>query len=113
MAKQTNANIDNLTFGELTALIEAAKAKKLEKIEEAKAALVREMTEKAAELGLKLTDLKQPENKASRQARKDAGSSVQAKYRRADGQEWSGRGRLPTWLKEEEANGRKREEFLV
>ena len=40
--------------------------------------------------------------------------AVAAKYRDpSTGATWSGRGRLPNWLADELAKGRKREEFLV
>jgi DNA-binding protein H-NS len=39
---------------------------------------------------------------------------VAVKYRNAETNEtWTGRGKPPTWLKTQEATGRKREEFLV
>lgn len=39
---------------------------------------------------------------------------VAVKYRNSETNEtWTGRGKPPTWLKAEEAAGRKREEFLV
>ncbi len=39
---------------------------------------------------------------------------VAVKYRNAEtGETWTGRGKPPTWLKAQEAAGRKREEFLV
>jgi DNA-binding protein H-NS len=39
---------------------------------------------------------------------------VAVKYRNAETNEtWTGRGKPPTWLKAQEAAGRKREEFLV
>ncbi|OYZ27488.1 MAG: hypothetical protein B7Y27_10935 [Hydrogenophilales bacterium 16-64-40] len=40
--------------------------------------------------------------------------AVAARYRNpATGDSWSGRGRAPKWLADEEAKGRSRDEFLV
>lgn len=38
---------------------------------------------------------------------------VAAKYRGLHGETWSGRGKAPRWLTNLEAQGRKREEFLI
>lgn len=39
---------------------------------------------------------------------------VPVKYRHPDtGETWTGRGKAPRWVTEAEANGRKREEFLI
>lgn len=38
---------------------------------------------------------------------------VAVKYRGLGGEEWSGRGRPPAWLKEAMANGKKKEDFSV
>ena len=39
--------------------------------------------------------------------------SLPVKYRGPQGQEWSGRGQDPTWMKEQVALGRKKEDFEV
>jgi DNA-binding protein H-NS len=44
--------------------------------------------------------------------RKDAGNKLPVKYKSPEGEEWSGRGRLPKWLETAEAEGRTRDEFL-
>jgi DNA-binding protein H-NS len=41
------------------------------------------------------------------------GKKLAVKYRDDAGNKWSGRGLPPKWLKAHEAEGRKREEFLV
>jgi DNA-binding protein H-NS len=38
---------------------------------------------------------------------------VAAKYRSPTGDEWSGRGRMPKWLQAAEAEGKKRDDFLI
>lgn len=114
MAKLTYQDLDNLTVQELTALIEAAQAKRQEKIAEAKSALVREFEEKAAQLGLTLDAiLTAPSASPLRKAVKVGGAAVPVKYRGPNGEEWSGRGRTPKWLQEAEANGKARDAFKV
>ena len=48
-----------------------------------------------------------------RRVSKLAGKKVPVKYRDKKGNRWSGRGQTPRWLREAEAAGVKREEFLV
>ena len=114
--------IERMTVQELTALIEAAEAKRREKFEEAKAALRAEVERKAAELGISAGELFAPMGQQAwteqkgrgRRRRGDAGAKVPAKFRDPDtGETWSGRGRPPRWLAAKEAEGRRREEFAV
>ncbi len=114
--------VERMTVQELTALIEAAEAKRREKREEAKAALRAEVERKAAELGISAGELFAPmRHQASteqkgrgRRRRGDAGAKVAAKYRDPEtGETWTGRGRPPRWLAAKEAEGRRREEFAV
>lgn len=107
-------DLDNLTVQELTALIEAAQTKRQEKIAEAKSALLREFEEKAAQLGLTLDAvMRMPQASPSRKTAKAGSSSVPAKYRSPNGEEWSGRGRTPKWLQAAEADGKSRETFKI
>jgi DNA-binding protein H-NS len=115
-------DLDKMSMQQLTALIEAAEAKRRDKLEEAKAALRAEVGRKAAELGISAGDLfaqagrRAPtEQKArGRRPRSDAGAKVAAKYRDPEtGETWSGRGRPPRWLAAKEAEGKRREEFAV
>ena len=116
--KQTTAiNLDRLTVQELTALRDAAEAKRREKLDEAREAVLAETRSKLAELGLTLDALlptRAPTSiPAGRRPRKDAGGSVAAKFRGPNGEQWSGRGRMPRWLSALEAGGRSRDEFRV
>ncbi len=119
-------NLDGMTVPQLTALIAAAEAKRRDKLDDAKAALRAEMERKAAELGIALGDLfstpgqqapaEQAAAKNGRRTRKprdDTGAKRAAKYRGPNGEEWSGRGRMPNWLAALEAEGRGRKEFLI
>ncbi len=49
----------------------------------------------------------------ARKPRGDTGVKRAAKYRGPNGEEWSGRGRVPKWMAVLEAEGRNREEFLI
>jgi DNA-binding protein H-NS len=119
-------DLDRMTVQQLTTLIAAAEAKRRDKLDEARAALRTEMERKAAELGISAGDLfsasgqqaaaEQAAGKNATRARKprdDTGAKRAAKYRGPNGEEWSGRGRMPNWLAALEAEGRKRDEFRV
>jgi len=72
------------------------------------AAVIAELKAKMAEYGITLADLG-----GSAKAAKSR-KAVAAKYRNpANGDSWSGRGRVPKWLVALEGAGRKRGEFAV
>ncbi len=119
-------DLDRMTVQQLVALIAAAEAKRRDKLEDARAELRAEMERRAAELGISADDLfstagqqapaEQAAAKNGKRARKprdDIGAKRAAKYRGPNGEEWSGRGRMPRWLAALEAEGQGREEFLV
>jgi DNA-binding protein H-NS len=119
-------DLDRMTVQQLTTLIAAAEAKRRDKLEDAKTALRAEMERRAAELGIAPGDVfsakgqQAPAEQAAakngtraRKPRDDTGVKRAAKYRGPDGEEWSGRGRMPNWLAALEAEGRGREEFLI
>jgi DNA-binding protein H-NS len=119
-------DLDRMSAQQLTTLIAAAEAKRREKLGDARAALRAEMERRAAELGISADDLfstagqqapaEQAAAKNGRRTRKprdDIGTKRAAKYRGPNGEEWSGRGRMPNWLVALEAEGRGREEFLI
>ncbi|MBI0536700.1 H-NS histone family protein [Roseomonas sp. KE2513] len=117
--RKSGFDLDSMSAQELTALIEAAEAKRTEKQEEARNALIEEFRSKAAEIGLDFKTLvpaaagapaPQP---TGRRTRRDAGGSVAVRFRGPNGETWSGRGRMPRWLSAMEASGRKRDEFRV
>ena len=119
-------DLDRMTAQQLTTLIAAAEAKRRDKLEDALASLRAEMEQRTAELGIALGDLfSAPGQQASteqgaaksgmraRKSRNDTGAKRAAKYRGPNGEEWSGRGRMPNWLAALEAEGRGREEFRI
>ena len=114
-------DLDRMSAQQLTALIAAAEAKRRDKLEDARAELRAEMERRAAELGIAPGDVfawlrqQMPADKEARtgKPRGDIGTKRAAKYRGPNGEEWSGRGRMPNWLAALEAEGRGREEFLI
>lgn len=69
-----------------------------------------------AKYGLSLTDLREAFDMSKGRAKRGsslAGRTVPIKYRDAQGNTWTGRGRAPLWLVAAEKAGKKRESFLV
>ena len=125
-ADAPTVDLDRMTAQQLTTLIAAAEAKRRDTLDEARAALRVELERRATELGISAGDLfstagqrapaEQAATKNGRRTRKprdDIGAKRAAKYRGPNGEEWSGRGRMPNWLAALEAEGRGREEFLI
>jgi DNA-binding protein H-NS len=115
--KKASFDLDNMTVAELTTLRDAAEAKRQEKLEGAKQAVLERARSELAELGLSLeavmSGAARPSAKPGRAARKDAGEPVPVKFRGPNGETWSGRGRLPSWLHAIEAEGKSRNDHAV
>ncbi len=108
------AALDDMSVQDLVALIQAAEEKRGQKLEAAKQALVDEFRAKASELGLSAkTMFGGSTAETGAKARDGMPPKLPAKYRGPNGEEWTGRGRLPKWLIAMEAAGRKRLEFLL
>jgi len=108
-------DLDGMSVQELTALRDVAEAKRREKLDAARDQVLAEARAKLAELGLTL-EAALPAATAAGQggkARKNAGTPLPVKYRGPNGEEWSGRGRLPNWLQALEATGKTRDQFWV
>ena len=107
--------LDGLSIDELTRLIDHAKQVRADKVEKARVALVGEMRQKAAALGLQLESLLGSESSPgkTRSLQEKPSRPVPPKYRGPQGEEWSGRGRTPRWLAALETTGRHRDEFKV
>ena len=114
------------TLSELTAQIAemeqlaAALRKQAEEIRNhERAGVIAEIQNKITEFGLSAADLKlastsRPGKKGGAKASTKPASKSVAKYRNADGQEWSGgRGRKPRWITEALASGQSLTEFEV
>ncbi|MBL6076727.1 H-NS histone family protein [Belnapia sp. T18] len=109
-------DLENMSVQELTALRDAAEAKRLEKLDGAREAILAEAKEKLAQLGLAFETVwpgrsPEPSPRASKKA--GTGGQVAAKFRGPNGEEWTGRGRLPKWLHAMEAEGHSRNEFRI
>lgn len=115
--KKANFDLDNMTVAELTALRDAAEAKRQEKLEDAKQAVLERARSELQALGLSfetvMSGAARPSAKPGRAARKDAGEPVPVKFEGPNGETWSGRGRLPKWLHAIEAEGGSRDKYLV
>jgi DNA-binding protein H-NS len=98
--------LDSLSVQELRTVRVLAGRKQKEKLEEAKTSVLAEIEGRVKSLGLRLKDIL-PSHKPGTKA------PVRVKYRSPAGETWSGRGRVPTWLRTLEAAGHTREEFLV
>jgi len=109
-SRENLPNIDGLSVGELTDLIERAEKLRAEKMEEARAAFLAEMRAKAAELGIEL-DGASP--RGGRRKRSDAGVKLKPKYVGPNGETYTGRGPTPQWLKALEAKGHSRDKYLA
>ena len=107
-------DLDRLTVPELRTLIASAEAKLQEKQEKAKADLLAKWKAEAEESGFSLQALlPSPAREPARTARKTTDAALPAKYRGPNGEEWSGRGRLPKWLRALEAEGANREKYRL
>ena len=104
-----------LSAQELGQVRENADKKRSGKLKDARNAFLVEMRQKAEQLDLSLEDVltMQNETKSRSRSRKREGAPVKIKYRSPNGEEWSGRGRAPVWLRNLEAEGHNREEYLV
>jgi DNA-binding protein H-NS len=99
--------LDALTPQELHTVRDVVEQKRKMKLEDAKAAVLEEMSEKLSVIGLTLKDVF-----PSRLVRKGK-TVLRVKYRSPDGELWSGRGKVPLWLRQLELQGHKKEEYAV
>jgi len=70
------------------------------------AEVIKDIKNKMAEYGISIADLE-----SSKKTYTKAASVV--KYRGPNGEEWSGRGRSPAWIKEALEQGKSKEDFAV
>ena len=104
----------------------AALQKQLAAAENSKAPAIRKVRALMKKLGVTMADLGEtPVAKAVKSgprrgrprkadaAPKNPATKIPVKYRDADGNAWTGRGKTPKWIVEAEKVGKKREEFLL
>ena len=111
--------VSQLTLPEISQLIEDLERERDAKLADARAALLQEVEERSAALGLTAAELIGGRASGRVEARKPKGKRTAAepaevRYRDPEtGGTWTGNGRIPRWIKEAEAAGRNRDEFLV
>jgi len=105
--------IEKMTVPEITALIEFAEQTQRHKQEAAREELLTEFRKRASDLGLSLEGLVASKPASGSAKTASSGKKVPAKYRGPNGEEWTGRGRTPSWLKALEAEGKNRDQFSV
>jgi DNA-binding protein H-NS len=99
-------NIDDLSFSELEELNQQTQDRMKAMREQDRLKLLEEVTQMVKERGFTLEEM------LGVKKLKKVGKRVSGtKYRGQDGQEWSGIGRIPAWMKDEK--GQKREEFKI
>ena len=115
MAK-TDIKLDHLSVDELTHLINDAKNKRSAKQQTARTQLIKEITAKAAQLGLTFETLMGGPASSTNIARKVRGEKtklVPVKYSGPENKTWTGRGRMPRWLTATIERGKSKSEFTV
>ena len=75
--------------------------------------VVEDLKKMAAERGFDLDELLGAKVKPAGKSAAGARGPVAAKYRSAEGKEWSGRGRKPSWVAEHLAAGGKLEDLAI
>jgi len=100
----------------------AALQKQLVVAENNKAPAIRKVRALMKKLGVTVADLaekpaaqknRKATPKGGRRTGQKAGHKIPVKYRDADGNAWTGRGKTPKWLVEAEKQGQARESFRV
>jgi DNA-binding protein H-NS len=107
--------METLTAQELRAIRDEADKKRQGKLKDARVSFVTEMRQKAEQLDLTLEEVLEFEegNKKRPRRKRESDGVVRIKYRSPQGDGWSGRGRVPVWLRELEEQGHNREEYLI
>lgn len=112
--------VPQLTLPEVGQLIEDLERERDAKLADARAALLQEIEERSAALGLTAAQLISGRQAGGRvetkraKGKRAAAEPTEVRYRDPEtGGTWTGNGRIPKWMKEAEAQGRNREEFRV
>jgi DNA-binding protein H-NS len=107
--------MDTLTAQELRSIRDEADKKRQGKLKDARVSFVLEMRQKAEQLDLTLEEVLEFEggNKKRPRRKRESNGVVRIKYRSPQGDGWSGRGRVPVWLRKLEVEGHNRDEYLV
>jgi DNA-binding protein H-NS len=103
--------MDTLSAQDLRVIRETADKKRQAKLKDARTAVIAEMREKFSQLELSFEEVLAAEG--NKRTNRRSGKNASVKYRGPNSEEWSGRGRAPVWLRNLEAKGHNREEYLV
>jgi DNA-binding protein H-NS len=87
--------------------------KQLAAAENSKAPAVRQVKALMKKLGVSVADLADPSAEKRVKGVKKASQKVAVKYRDANGNTWTGRGKTPRWIADAEKAGKRREEYLI
>ena len=87
--------------------------KQLAAAENNKAPAVRQVKALMKKLGVSVADLAEPSAEKRIKGAKKPAQKVAVKYRNANGNTWTGRGKTPRWMVDAEKAGKKREEYLI
>ena len=99
-------NLENMSYAELAATQARIERAKAEKQNSERVALRQKLTDMAKQHGFDIQDL-------IGRGRKGKGT-VAVKYRDANGNTWTGRGRMPRWMTAATKGGKaKKEDYLI
>ena len=103
--------MDTLSAQDLRVIREEADKKRQAKLKDARSAAIEEMRQKFSQLELSFEEVLATES--NKRTKRRSPRNARVKYRGPEGEEWSGRGRAPVWIKNLEAARHSREEYLV
>src|SRR4029077_1955834 len=108
------ASLSEMTVPQLTEVIQRAEAVRTEKVEAEKFAVIERVKAELSAYSVSQADLF-PVARRGRQAGSQTRAAPVAKYRNPanPSETWSGRGRIARWLQVLEAEGHKRDEYLI
>ena len=87
--------------------------KELSAAENSKGPAVRQVKALMKKLGVSMADLADPSSEKRVKGVKEPAQKVAVKYRDANGNTWTGRGKTPRWMVDAEKAGNKREQYLI
>ena len=87
--------------------------KQLAVAENSKGPAVREVKALMKKLGVSMADLADPSAEKRVKVVKKPAQKVAVKYRDANGNTWTGRGKTPRWMTDAEKAGNKRGQYLI
>jgi len=107
--------LNGLTVAQLADLRDAIEDLRLTKVAAERDAVLAEARDRLAQLGLSLDDALKSEGQDSRKTSRHGHgpAKVPPKYRGPNGEQWSGRGRQPHWVRDLVASGQRLDDCLI